>query len=74
MNPNDLGDHIDVEFDAYCDADRFDQTGQSICGFEGMLDVEVWIPRFGDDTNVQWVCPVCSASHESFVMVGDLRW
>lgn len=72
MNPNDLGDHIDVEYDAWCERTKdSDDTG---CGFEGVIEAEVWIPRFGDDTNVPWVCPDCGKNWESFAFVSDLVW
>ena len=75
MNPWNDGDTKDVSYDALCEADRFDQTGESICGFEGIVDGEAWIPRIdGDETTVRWVCPQCGASHESFAFVGDLVW
>jgi rubredoxin len=64
MNPNDIGDHIDVEFDAECQA----------CDWSGVWEAEAWIPRFGDDTNTTWICPDCGELQETFVMVGDLRW
>lgn len=64
MNPNDLGNHIDAEWDAEC----------NWCEWTGLMEAEVWMPLLGDDTNGEWTCPSCSKEQESFLMVGDLRW